>query len=188
MEKASSKLLTVEEIQENSGADEYLFKFNELNEEIKKLNESAALSREKNRQAEETINQLSRGIADALICNRTADELVQQRSLLKEQLNDLAAIPGRIEQKVRELERQAKQIESEIFKKFSAVLRDERRKRIDELGIVITSHCAEWLDVTSKLSKSIGKGAIPPGWPNLRAEILLILESVYGSSGSNFRG
>jgi len=188
MEKQSGNFLSSDEIQEKAGADEHLFKLDELNEQIKRLNESAALSRLKSRQAEETIKQLSSAIADALICNQTADDLVQRRSMVKEQLIDLAAIPGRIEQKAREMERQAKQIESEVFKKISAVLKDERRKRADELGLVITSHCADWLDVTSKLAKSIGKGAIPPGWSNLRAEILAILDSVYSSSGQHFRG
>ena len=139
-------------------------------------------------QMEADIEKLNPEIANGIINGTSVDELVLRRSMIRESLSDVKAIPARLELQAKEIERKIKEIKAVIFRKVTDVLKIERMKRVKTVEEAIKTSAAEWLHITGTLSKNFSGGVIPPGWSSLKQDIYKILDTIYESTGSNFRG
>lgn len=179
-QRGEEKLLDVGEIILKAGSDENLKSLKVLRAEKDTLNAADAASQGRIEDAESGILSLSSQIAEKLTAGENIEEFVVKRATLREGLNDMKLLPCRIEAQIREIDGRVKEIEVKIFHQLTEVLKVERRKRVDVLGEFIKTNSIEWRSITQSLSKNFSGAVVPPGWANLRTDILRILDSVFG--------
>lgn len=188
MESKLNHLLSAEEIIKEVDVKLNLERIAEERKKFISLNEAIIKNKGKVGEMEADIEKLDSDVANGLINNESVDDMVLRRSMIREGLADVKAVPARFEIQVKEIEQKIKGLESVLFHKITDVLRIEREKRVRALEEAIKTGCAEWLHITGTLSKNFSGGVIPPGWSNLKQDIYKILDTVYASTGANWRG